>query len=466
MKDFIEHLQESFINEVGGNTYDNAYSNLDLTARSLLGFQTPSGSRVTLSSFVRPKFGTSYSIGIKDGWISYLYSSHPLSNSTVSSSDKIPLQQLLRCYRSLSTDAIRHQIGHKLVYGRLYLPQSRLEALLAARVTSQMQMTLRAVSQQGINKHGGTLLGLASWDDSAGRFGIDTVVSSDGGVLGLRGLWNVTNPTSITDTTSSPKEALGGTNSSTSDASHDRERINGRLSAGGEFYYGLLNKSGGFSLGTRFQTLPTHHGTPLTATLTFNLLGHMSATYAVVAGDCTLASQFGFNVYSYESDWAVGMELWNKRRPRATAATLLEDKCQVLLDMEQPSGTPASVRVGNSGDMVAMQTTEETQEVVATSVPVAPTPVKKQRERSFQAKLEWRLDEERKDKIAERDVASQDTFEGPAGVLKCRCDQRMRIGLLYEGRYKSLLFSLGTDVDLEKLDAPFRTVGLAVQFSS
>lgn len=164
---------------------------------------------------------------------------------------------------------------------------------MSARVSPQVNLTLRAVSQQSL-PHGGTLLGLASWDDPAGRFGLESVASSDGGVLGLRGLWNLTNPSSVTDPTT-----LAPGLSSTADTSTDKERINGRLSAGGEFYYGLLNKSGGFSVGTRFQTLPTHHGTPLTATLTFNLLGHMSLTYSVLAGDCTLATEYDFTAASF-----------------------------------------------------------------------------------------------------------------------------------------------------------------------
>lgn len=281
-----------------------------------------------------------------------------------------------------------------------------------------VHLTLRAVSQENL-RHGGTLLGLAAWEDPRGRFGIETLASSDGGVLGLRGLWNATNP---------PGTPLA--------ADADQERINGRFSVGGEIYYGMLNKSGGMSVGGRFQTLPTHAGTPLTATLTANLLGHVSATYAVVAGDCTLASTFGFNVYSYESDWAVGMEFWDTRRPRG----LTED--------EKGRGDE-----GTTSNEV---------------VPSEPAPVKTRiKERSFQAKLEWRLDE---DDDAAKEAAPGSAEKGdsevPAGVFKCRCDQHMRIGLLYEGRYKSLLFSLGTDIDMRKLDAPFRTVGLAVQFSS
>ncbi|KAK7733045.1 Mitochondrial distribution and morphology protein 10 [Cytospora paraplurivora] len=493
MRDFIDYLQEAFINASGGNTYDNSYSNLDLTSRSLLHFHTPSGSRITLSSVVGPRFGTSYSIGNKDGWISYLYSNRPLTDPDfTTSSERIPLRDLLRCYRSLSTRAVNHAVGHNLVYGRLYLPQNRLEALVASRVKRQVNLTLRAVSQ-GTLRHGGTLLGLAQWDDPKGRFGLETLASSDGGVLGLRGLWNATNPVSPTETPELTAE--------------DKERVNGRFSVGGEIYYGLLNKSGGMSLGGRFQTLPSHAGTPLTATVTFNLLGHMSATYAVMAGDCTLASMFGFNVYSYESEWAVGMELWRKRRPlAATAAIEAEEQAEEELAAANESrlaeaalaeafwtnavdvdGSVKDEVVRNEADPATMAAfsplesadtetlTTTTISTITPSPPASPPPdLPEYRERSFQAKLEWRLDDDSDNTpkvlydptTGEKITQADEPDEYSAGVLKCRFDQHMRLGLLYEGRYKSLLFSLGTDIDLKKLEAPFRGVGLAVQFSS
>lgn len=491
MRDFIDYLQEAFITASGGNTYDTSYSNLDLTSRSLLHFPTPSGSRITLSSFVRPRFGTSYSIGIKDGWISYLYSTRSLTDPTfTTSSDQIPLQNLLRCYKELSTRAVNHSVGHSLIYGRLYLPQNRLEALVASRVSRQVNLSLRAVSQERL-RHGGTLLGLAQWDDPKGRFGVETLASSDGGVLGLRGLWNATNPASSTEVpepTVLPED--------------NKERINGRFSVGGEIYYGLLNKSGGMSIGGRFQTLPTHAGTPLAATVTFNLLGHMSATYAVQAGDCTLASMFGFNVYSYESEWAVGMELWRKRRPLAAGAATEEEEGEEEGEEEAVAAAEAGIAQAtfmNMGEMngnvkaeeigrreadptsmaTAMTPTEPTDATTSATIPPPPTAsppsASRYRERSFQAKLEWRLDGnddttpgETYDPTTGAKIikADEQEDEHPAGVLKCRCDQHMRLGLLYESRYKSLLFSLGSDIDLKKLDAPFRGVGLAVQFSS
>lgn len=53
-----------------------------------------------------------------------------------------------------------------------------------------------------------------------------------------------------------------------------------------------------------------------------------------------------------------------------------------------------------------------------------------------------------------------------AGVLKARVDQDWRIGLLWEGRFKELLFSVGTSLDLKRREQIFRGVGLEVQYSS
>lgn len=299
------------------------------------------------------------------------------------------------------------------------------------------------------------MLGAASFDDPAGRFGLETLASTDGGIFGLRGLWNATS-SHAADPEEPPPEAAAG-----------NDKIHGRFSLGGEIYYGFANKSGGFSCGGRFQSTPAHQGTPLTATLTFNLLGQMSATYAVTAGDCTLATGFGFNVYSYESDWAVGMELWRKRRP-AVAVPLEEASGQ---------GSVEDVKIANATDdflgfeadpVVASQEASTTIKSVEPATVPPPPPVKKRiKERSFQAKLEWRLDDDDDPVEHQHGTEMEITDDNEdAGVVRCRCNQDLKIGLLYEGRYKSLLFSVGSDVDLRKLDAPFRGVGVEVQFSS
>lgn len=53
-----------------------------------------------------------------------------------------------------------------------------------------------------------------------------------------------------------------------------------------------------------------------------------------------------------------------------------------------------------------------------------------------------------------------------SGILKARVDQHWRIGLLWEGRIKELLFTLGASLDLKKREQVFRAVGIELQYSS
>ncbi|KAK4114951.1 hypothetical protein N656DRAFT_704066 [Canariomyces notabilis] len=453
MREFMHYITNAFYGATDWNE-DNTYKELNATARELIDFPIPRGLRLTLSSLATPNFATSYqlgSIGIVDGSISYLHSSIPLT-STVAQSDRIPLPALLRSYRRLhdlgsiegeqSVDkvgdedtppvnapaGVHHalcQNGHTLLYGRLYLPQSLLEGLVVRRFNPSLQVQLSAVSEQSL-KNGGTVLGLVQYDK--GKYGVEGLASTDGGLLGVRGLYNFGGDAA--SSAKSPPTSAVSSDANGNGQPVEKERIYGRFSAGGEVYYGTLNKSGGMSLGARFATLPAHRGTPLTATLTINpLMGNINATYAVLAQDyCSLATRMEFNVYSYESEWAVGMELWSNRRP---AGFLL-------------GADPSSQ---NEPD------------------PAPPT----RRERSFQAKMEWRLDDPEPE--PERAKAGTNAAEGGSkeeylGVLKARLDQNLRIGLLWEGRVKSLIFSLGTGVDLRRLGEPFRSLGLEVQYSS
>lgn len=292
--------------------------------------------------------------------------------------------------------------------------------MVVRRLSPALQVQLSAVSERSL-RNGGTLLGLVQYDK--GKYGVEGLASTDGGLLGFRGLYNFGGDCS----SAAVNQPVNQTNSAENNGngqSGERDRIHGRFSAGGEVYYGTLNKSGGMSLGARFATLPAHRGTPLTATLTINpLMGNINASYSVLARDyCSLASRVEFNVYSYESEWAVGMELWSNRRPAG-----------FLLGAD-PNHQPE------------------------------PEPPRR-KERSFQAKMEWRQDdpEPESEPLKTTGAGSKEEYRG---VLKARLDQNLRIGLLWEGRIKSLIFSLGTGIDLRKLGEPFRSLGLEIQYSS
>ncbi|KAK3356895.1 hypothetical protein B0T25DRAFT_579047 [Lasiosphaeria hispida] len=461
MREFMHYITNAFYGATSWSD-DNTYKELNATARELIDFPLPQGLRIALSSLSTPHFATSYqlgSVGVVDGSISYLYSSVPLTNIT-SPSDRIPLSTLLRSYRQLHglgqgaahangtavlgllpsytsvkggtskptvadaekiTTPAHHSNGDKssLLYGQLYLPQSLLEGLVVKRLTPALQVQLSAVSAQSL-RNGGTLLGLVQYDQ--GNYGIEGLASTDGGLLGVRGLYNFGGDASASAL--GPGLTSAGENNSSS-RSGEKERIYGRFSAGAELYYGTLNKSGGMSFGARFATLPSHRGTPLTATLTINpLMGNINATYAVLAKDyCSLATRMEFNVYSYESDWAVGMELWSKRRPAGF----------LLGAVAEPETTLVKPKI---------------------------------KERSFQAKLEWRRDDPELEPKPAAEAEVGQKKEKYLGVLKARLDQNLRIGLLWEGRVKSLIFSLGSGIDLHRLDEPFRNLGLEVQYSS
>ena len=53
-----------------------------------------------------------------------------------------------------------------------------------------------------------------------------------------------------------------------------------------------------------------------------------------------------------------------------------------------------------------------------------------------------------------------------SGVLKAKVDQDGRVGVLWEGRIKELLFTLGASLDLKKREQIFRSVGIELQYSS
>ena len=65
------------------------------------------------------------------------------------------------------------------------------------------------------------------------------------------------------------------------------------------------------------------------------MLGHISGAYAArVSRDLSLASRFDFNVYSYESEWSLGAEWWQRRsKARHPPSTSDESESPSLPDL-------------------------------------------------------------------------------------------------------------------------------------
>lgn len=243
---------------------------------------------------------------------------------------------------------------------------------------------------------------MAVLQNDYGKYSTEYLYSTDSALLGIRGLYNFG-----LDPRSIPLNPSTPVSTQT-DVEH------GRVSAGAEVYFSPLNKSGGISTGIRFSTLPSHTGFPYTMTLTLNpLMGNISGSYAVKAGaNLALSSRFGFNFYSYESDVQLGLELWKRRAP--DPGLVQADWARKLI---RPGWETSTTELGQQ------------------------------------------------ERIRE-DIRRKEAAEQVDGVLKARVDQNWRIGVLWEGRVKELLVSIGADIDLKRRERVLGSVGLEVSYSS
>ncbi|KAL9101819.1 MAG: hypothetical protein Q9163_002966 [Psora crenata] len=359
----MDYVQNAFYEATGWNR-DNSYGTLTATSRNLLDFEPPSGLRFHVSSLSSPSFASSYTLGstgLVDGSLSYLYSSRPL-DGLASKSNAIDLRSLVPGYRQLrdlrqpdeaSWWEIWHQgkridRRHALLYGRLFLPRSTLEALYMRRVNPSTQFKVSCVSDSRL-PNGGTILAHFQYDRA--KHCTEYIYSTDSALLGVRGLYNFGPPPSDIITFDRSTDVSFTTAKEVADLTMTLSpRPHGLFSAGGEIYYGLLNKSGGLSMGLRFATLPSHTGFPYTMTLTVNpLMGNLSSSYSVLASPLmALSSRFDFNVYSYESELQVGAELW-RRKTKPELDNLQWARLKMGSEIIRPITDDAALGEGLSG---------------------------------------------------------------------------------------------------------------------
>lgn len=299
------------------------------------------------------------------------------------------------------------------------------------RVSRSRQLKISCVSDGGL-KNGASVLVALSQD--VGKWSMDYLCSTDSALLGVRGLYNFgldpRDPTSTVKGVGEQVQEQLILQQQQHQQQQQQQPQYGRFSAGFEIYYGLLNKSGGMSTGLRFTTLPRHSGFPYTMTLTLNpLMGNVSSTYAVKAGrNLALCSQFDFNFYSYESDLKLGLELWRRKRP-----------------MEVESADSSDVEWAERMIRPEWRVRERQSPRQAATVPAVPVtspPIV--------------------GSAAEYLVPNEDVL----GVVKARWDQNWKVGILWEGRIKELLFSMGASVDLKRREQIFTAVGAELQYSS
>ncbi|KAI9190328.1 Mitochondrial distribution and morphology protein 10 [Blastocladiella emersonii ATCC 22665] len=250
---------------------DQQYGSLLKDSRAILEFVTPNGFSMSLGSAASALLRSQYTLGLPmSGAIGFLFTSVPLSDDPPSatiggSSGAAALTTRPEAF------TVAHSLGSPgsvvstyLLYGRIFR-DARLEYVLARRLSQRTLFTVSGVSSW-TPEQSFVHYNLAT---NRGKWGHEFCFSSEAALFGFRWLRSI-----------SPSFSLGG-----------------------ELYYLANEVSGGMSLGGK------HTSRLATTTVTINpLLGHVSTSYTTwVQQGLRAACRYDYNVYSYESDLAVGL---------------------------------------------------------------------------------------------------------------------------------------------------------------
>ncbi|KAI8363857.1 mitochondrial distribution and morphology protein 10 [Choanephora cucurbitarum] len=297
MNDFMEYCLKWYYRSSGWNE-ENQYANLCSWSRAILDFQTPRGLSLLVSRLPTKQFKPSYTLNALpalNGSLGYLYTSRPLD---VKTSATVDFQDLIDRFRVIVHTSKKSYADYRvnpdyLLYGRMFFPGARLEAMYVRRLSEHLQCSVTAVNSPHTSISPQVAMQL-QYD--VGKWSSDCSYTSDDGLLGVRALYNFGQPASSS-------------------------RL---ISLGTEIYYGVRDKSGGLSTGIRYQTSPLSNSAPTSCTFTLSpIVGRMSTSYvSQISEQLVMCSRFDFSIYSYESDLDLGFEY----RTKSKKPTIVEKK--------------------------------------------------------------------------------------------------------------------------------------------
>ncbi|KAJ3723201.1 mitochondrial distribution and morphology protein 10 [Lentinula raphanica] len=342
MHPFASYVLRNYYKATGWNE-DNLFTNLTRSSDAILDFTVPQGLHLSISKSPNALFKTTYSMNAMpslNGSVGYIFTSCDLN---VKSSGDVRFKDMIERFRVYDQPRRPEVKGEEwlagervdtrdyLMYGRLYIPTGRLDALYSTRISSNLQGILAAISDppSPLSTRANVSNLMLSLQHDVGKWCTEYTYSAEDSMWGIKALHNfgrIAGSGSSSESTQTPTR-IGVKRVDEEDAVEGGLR--GRLSAGAEIYFSAKEKSAGVSTGIRFSTIPdakppSAGGStlainppqpPTTITALFNpMLGHLSGAYSArVSTDLALSSRFDFNVYSYESEWTMGAEYWLRR---------------------------------------------------------------------------------------------------------------------------------------------------------
>ncbi|KAF8076182.1 mitochondrial distribution and morphology protein 10 [Lyophyllum atratum] len=276
MHPFASYVLRSYYKATGWNE-DNLYANLTRSSNAILDFTVPRGLHLSISKSPNALFKTTYSMTAMpslNGSVGYIFTSCDLD---VKGSGSVRFKDMIERFkvydqprRPEGKDEEWHR-GERadtrdyLLYGRYYLPTGRLDALYSTRLSPTVQALVAAISDPPSNVpaemrgRGGNVSNIMlNLQHDVGKWCTEYTWSAEDGMWGVRVLHNfgrlgmVVDPTDDNSSISGPRAGLKRVDEE--DAVEGG--LKGRVSVGAELYFSAKEKSAGVSTGIRFTTLP------------------------------------------------------------------------------------------------------------------------------------------------------------------------------------------------------------------
>ncbi|KAJ7499132.1 mitochondrial distribution and morphology protein 10 [Mycena latifolia] len=296
MHPFASYVLRSYYKATGWNE-DNLYANITRSSNAILDFTVPRGLHLSVSKSPNSLFKTTYSMNAMpslNGSVGYIFTSCDLdvkASGNVRFKDMIERFKVYDQPRRPEAKEEEWLAGERvdkrdyLLYGRFYLPTGRLDALYSTRLTPTLQALVAAISHPpsnlatDIGGRGANVSNLiVNLQHDVGKWCTEYTWSADDSMWGVRVLHNFGKLGIPVDTSDDNSATAGGPGLKRVDEEDAVEGgLRGRVSAGAEFYFSAKERSAGVSTGFRFTTLPD--ATPPS----FQLSGPSSAPLAQVS---------------------------------------------------------------------------------------------------------------------------------------------------------------------------------------
>ncbi|KAF5387775.1 hypothetical protein D9615_000210 [Tricholomella constricta] len=317
-------------------------------------------------------------------------------------------------------------VADYLLYGRFYLPTGRLDALYSTRLSPTVQALVAAISDPPSNVpaemrgRGGDVSNIMlNLQHDVGKWCTEYTWSAEDGMWGVRVLHNFGRlgmPIEPTDDTSSISGSRAGLKRVDEEDAVEGG-LKGRVSVGAELYFSAKEKSAGVSTGIRFTTLP----------------------------DATPPS---FQVPSSSSPLSLGSK-GQLSQPPTTITALFNPmlghisgaySAQVSRDLCLSSRFDFNVYSYESEwTMGAEWWLRRSPSMDSEDFPATPP------------------------KLSVPNLESRDDVHG---VVKARASTNNDISLMWEGRLRNMLISLGVVSDFSSRSKPIKAIGLELSYFS